>query len=151
MYDRSGDLNALDVKVFVNNTRQTAWSLNRINGIAYVRFTTDLKNGDILVLHCTSEADKNANGKYEFPINLQNNPLNENIGNFTYGEVTDHVQTIISNVTGFTGTFPGPSNLRNLGGLAKLGTKFVQHSGAIPLASYHITNCLLYTSDAADE
>ena len=140
VYDRSGDLNQLDVKVFVNNTRQTAWTLNRINGIAYVRFTTDLKNDDILILHCTSEADKNANGKYEFPINLQNNPLNENIADFTYGEVTDHVQSIISNATGFTGSFPGPSNLRNLGGLAKLGTKFVQHSGAIPLASYHITN-----------
>ena len=140
VYDKSGDLNNLDVQVYVNNERQTAWTLNRENSVAYVNFTTKLKNGDVLVIHTTSEADKNANGKYEFPINLQNNPLNENISNFTYGEVTDHVSTIISNVSGFTGTFPGPSNLRNLGGLAKLGTKFVQHSGAIPLALYHITS-----------
>jgi len=140
VYDRSGDLNNLDVQVFVNNVRQSAWSLNRQNGIAYVQFVTPLKNGDNLIIHTTSEADKNENGKYEFPINLQNNPLNENITTFTYGEVTDHVNTIISNVKGFEGSFPGPSNLRNLGGLAKLGTKFVQHSGAIPLSLYHITN-----------
>ena len=140
VYDRSGDLNNLDVQVFVNNVRQSAWSLNRQNGIAYVQFVTPLKNGDNLIIHTTSEADKNENGKYEFPINLQNNPLNENISTFTYGEVIDHVSTIISNVNGFEGAFPGPSNLRNLGGLAKLGTKFVQHSGAIPLSLYHITN-----------
>ena len=140
VFDRSGDLNKLEVKVFVNNERRSDWSISRQNGVAYVVFTTDLKNNDNLILHCTSEVDKNANGHYEFPINLQNNPLNENIVDFTYGEVSDHVNTIISNVENFTGVFPGSSNLRNLGQLAEYGTKFVQHTGPLPLAMYHITN-----------
>ena len=140
VYDRSGDLNELNVKVFVNNDRRTDWELNRENGVAYVHFTSNLANGDILVLHCTSEADKNENGKYEFPINLQNNPLNENVVDFTYGEVNDHVASIIENVNNFSGKFPGLSNLRDIGDLSEYGTKFVQHSGALPLAMYHITN-----------
>ena len=36
--------------------------LLRQNGVAYVVFTKDLKNNDNLILHCTSEVDKNANG-----------------------------------------------------------------------------------------
>jgi len=140
VYNRSGDLNELEVKVFVNNERRTDWEINRQDGTAYVTFTSKLSKNDNLVLHCTSEADKNDNGYYEFPINLEHNPLNENIGNFTYGEVADHVTTIIENVEGFQGKFPGSSNLRNLGQLSEYGTKFVQHSGPISLASYHITN-----------
>ena len=140
VFNRSGDLNQLDVKVFVNNERRTDWEINRENGIAYVTFTSNLARNDNVILHCTSEADKNDNGHYEFPINLGNNPLNENIQNFTYGEVADHVTTIIENVDGFVGKYPGSSNLRNLGQLAEYGTKFVQHSGPASLASYHITN-----------
>jgi len=140
VYDRSGDLNNLDVKVFVNNERRTDWEINRENGIAYITFTSNLANNDNIILHCTSEADKNNNGHYAFPINLEHNPLNENINDFTYGEVADHVTTIIENVSGFEGKYPGSSNLRNLGQLSEFGTKFVQHSGPISLASYHITN-----------
>jgi hypothetical protein len=140
VYNRSGDLNELDVKVFVNNERRTDWEINRENGIAYITFTKNLTNGDNIILHCTSEADKNDNGHYAFPVNLQNNPLNDNIVDFTYGEVADHVTTIIESVEGFTGTYPGSSNLRNLGQLSEYGTKFVQHSGPVSLASYHITN-----------
>ena len=57
--------------------------------------------------------------------------MNENIVDFTYGEVSDHVNTIISNVENFAGVFPGSSNLRNLGLLAEYGTKFVQHTGPL--------------------
>jgi len=140
VYNRSGDLNNLDVTVFVNNVRRTDWEINRENGVAFITFTNNLNKGDNLVLRCTSEADKNDNGHYEFPINLGNNPLNENIGDFTYGEVSDHVNTIIQNIPGFVGDFPGKGNLRNLGQLSEYGTKFVQHTGPIALASYHITN-----------
>ena len=140
VYNRSGDLNNLEVKVFVNNERRTDWEINRENGIAYITFTNNLTNNDNVILHCTSEVDKNDNGHYELPINLEHNPLNENIGDFTYGEVADHVTTIIENINGFSGKFPGSSNLRNLGQLSEYGTKFVQHTGPVSLASYHITN-----------
>ena len=88
VFDRSGDLNKLEVKVFVNNERRSDWSVLRQNGVAYVVFTKDLKNNDNLILHCTSEVDKNANGHYEFTLTYRTIPLNENIVDFTYGEVS---------------------------------------------------------------
>ena len=69
VYDFSGDLNALTVKVYPNGQRKTEltdYEINRINRIAYVTFTKKITNGDKLVIKTTSEADKNTNGYYEF-------------------------------------------------------------------------------------
>ena len=143
VYDFSGDLNALTVKVYLNGQRKTEltdYEINRINRIAYVTFTKKITNGDKLVIKTTSEADKNTNGYYEFPSNLESNPQNANINEFTLGEVNDHVQSIVDNVPGFSGTNPGVNNLRDLGLTSKYGTKFLQHSGPMNLALYHMTD-----------
>ena len=143
VYDFSGDLNALTVKVYVNNQRKTEltdYQINRINRVAYITFTTKLTNGDKLVIKTTSEVDKNTNGYYEFPSNLESNPQNANLNEFTLGEVNDHVQSIVDNVPGFAGTNPGTNNLRDLGLSSKYGTKFLQHSGPMNIALYHMTD-----------
>ena len=143
VYNFSGDLNNLTAKVYVNNQRKTEltdYQINRINRVAYITFTTKLNNGDKLVIKTTSEAIKNDNGFYEFPSNLENNPQNANLNEFTLGEVNDHVQSIVDNVPGFSGTNPGTNNLRDLGLSSKYGTKFLQHSGPMNLALYHMTS-----------
>ena len=143
VYDRSGDLNDLWVRVYVNWVRQEAlkdFVINRINGIAYITFVTNLKPDDVIIIKTNSATTKNENGYYEIPWNLERNPLNDNVLTFTVGEVTDHVQTVTEYNDDFTGTFPGPNNLRDLGNLAPWGTKFVQHSGPISLALYHLTD-----------
>ena len=144
VFDRSGDLNDLVVKVYVNNSfkkESTHYDINRINGVAYITFKTNLKTDDIVLLRCFSKATKTDNGYYELAYNLERNPMNENIGDFTIGEVTDHVSTIIENTFDYDGNkFPGVSNLRDIGNLSQFGTRFVKHTGPIALASYHLTD-----------
>ena len=63
--------------MYLNGQRKTEltdYEINRINRIAYVTFTKKITNGDKLVIKTTSEADKNTNGYYEFPSNLESNP-----------------------------------------------------------------------------
>tara|TARA_Y100001978_G_scaffold32145_1_gene27920 strand:- start:26069 stop:39172 length:13104 start_codon:yes stop_codon:yes gene_type:complete len=143
VYNRSGDLNDLFTRIYVNNKAKksgTDFTINRLNGTAFVRFVKDLKKDDILVIKTKSDAQKNANGVYEIASNLERNPLNNNIGSFTLGEVNDHVSSIVEMREDFTGTFPGTGNLRDLGNLSAYGTKFIQSSGPFNLANYHITN-----------
>ena len=59
-----------------------------------------------------SKANKAQTGYYEFPTNMEKNPMNENVTDFTFGEVLDHVDSIVDNNDEFNGIFPGSSNLR---------------------------------------
>jgi hypothetical protein len=143
VYDNSGDLNDLFVRVYVNNKRKMNgidYTINRINRTAFVTFVTDLKVDDILVIKTKSATKKNANGVYEIASNLEHNPLNNNIDSFTLGEVNDHVLSICEMRDDFVGDFPGTGNLRDLGNLSAYGNRFVQHSGPFNLANYHITS-----------
>ena len=56
VYTNSGDLNDLDVKVYVNSTRKrdaVDYTINRVNNYAYVTFINDLSVDDKLVLKTT--------------------------------------------------------------------------------------------------
>ena len=142
-YRNSGDLNDLTVKVYVDNDRKflnVDYEIDRINSYAYIRFLTDLQPDQKVVIKTTSATPKNNIGFYEFPINFEKNPMNENIISFTLGEVSDHVDSIVDNQPDFAGVFPGVSNLRDLGDVSKFGLKFVQHSGPINLAVANLTD-----------
>jgi hypothetical protein len=144
VFDKSGDLNDLRVKVILNNNvkvENVDYQINRLNGVAYVTFTNDLVADDSLVLKCYSATDKNKNGYYEIAHNLERNPLNKNISLFTLGEVIDHVGTIVEEAPDYVGNaYPGSSNLRDLGNLDSYGKRFVKHTGPVNLALYHLVN-----------
>ena len=143
VYDRPGDLNDLKVIVYLNNQLQknlTDYEIDRINGKAFVRFYNDLNTNDRLVIKTDSNTPKNNNGHYEFPHNLERNPANEDLTNFTLGEVIDHVDSMIEEIRLFEGKYPGPSNLRDLGKIDRFGKRFVKHSGPINIPLYHITD-----------
>ena len=142
VYERSGTLTDLEVKVLLNEVEQkiTDYEIFVQNDIAYVQFFTDLTEGDVVLIKTISNAKKTEVGFYEFPVNLENNPQNLSMDNFTLGEIINHAQSISSNIVGFTGSTPGLSNLRDLGDVNKYGTRIVQHSGPLAPAIYHITN-----------
>ena len=48
------------------------------------------------------------------------------------------MRTIVEESNNFVGSYPGISNLRDLGGLTKLGKKFLKHSSPINLSLYHL-------------
>ena len=142
VFDNSGNLNDLKIKVFVDNALQKeniTYTIDRINNYAYVRFYTNLADNKKVVIEANSSAPKNQRGHYKFPINLEKNPMNENVVTFTLGEVIDHVDSIVSNVNDFAGVYPGVGNLRDLGPQSQYGLKFVQHSGPINLPMFNLT------------
>jgi len=142
VYDDISNLSDLIVKVYVNGIRldPSRWTL--VAGAAYyeIVLNNDIATTDVLTIRTFAAQPINTNGYYEIPVNLQNNSLNSNIVSFTLGEVTDHVNSIIDNLPSnlFTGAFPGDSNIRDLGNITQYGTKFIQHSGPLSLAMYHI-------------
>ncbi len=143
IFDNLEDLEDLEVRIFVNGVRleKPFWSV--VDALPYKRvvLVQDLNLTDILTIKTYTKQPINQNGFYEIPICLQNNPLNDDVIDFTLGEISSHVNSIIDNIqNSFNGTFPGVSNLRDLGNITKFGTKFVQHSGPISLALYHLTS-----------
>jgi hypothetical protein len=142
VYDNSGTLADLEVRVYLNGVKQLtdSFSIIKQNGIAYVQFSTDLKENDVVILKTKSRTVKNNNGFYEFPLNLERNPENLSMDNFTLGELINHVESIADNFQGFSGRIPGPSNLRDLGNISAHGDRIIQHSSPLYLPAYHLTN-----------
>jgi len=143
IFDNINELSDLVVRVYVNGYRidPSLWSVVDAPKYKQVVFKTAVLSSDIVTIRAFSAQPINTNGFYEIPVNLQNNPLNNVMGDFTLGEVTDHVLSIVDNLaSNFVGAFPGPGNLRDLSNVTQYGTKFVQHSGPLSLAMYHITS-----------
>ena len=143
VYRNSKNLTDINTKVTVNNNlvfENVDYEIVHGDEYAIVRFFNSLNKNDIVVLRTKSAAVKNDKGLYEFPSNFEKNPQNEIISEFTLGQVNDHVSTIVQEVDEFFGDYPGPGNLRDIGNLSSYGKKFLQHSGPINLALYHITN-----------
>jgi hypothetical protein len=148
VYDNSAELTDLVVQVFVNNEFKyegTDYDFVNINNTKFVAFENSIEFSDIVVIKTHSNTKKNKNGYYEIPHNLERNPLNENITEFTLGEVNDHVEGIVAEIVSskqkdFEGAQPGVGNLRDLGNLTRFGRKFVQHSGPLNIPMYNIVS-----------
>jgi len=141
VYDDINNLKDLTVKVYVNGIRldSPAWKI--VDDIHYKKIvlTNSVASTDVVTIKSYAAQPINKNGYYEIPVNLQNNPLNESMTEFTLGEVIDHVSSIVDNLSNFVGSFPGVNNLRDLGDITSYGVKFIQHSGPLSLSLYHIT------------
>ena len=142
IFDNVRDLADLVVRVYINGVRLEANNWSLVDGTVYktVVLNTDITTSDVLTIKAFAAQPINSNGYYEIPVNLQNNPLNNALTEFTLGEVIDHVNSIVDNLPGFSGIFPGASNIRDLGNVTQFGVKFVQHSGLLSLALYHVTS-----------
>ena len=147
VYNESANLTDLSVRVYVAKTdgvlkkvEPSTISFEKINGFYYIKFASSLEIGNRVVYKVKSTSNKNARGYYEIPHNWQNNPLNETVDSFTFGEVIDHVSTIIDNILPFSGNFPGISNLASLGSISHYGQRFLQHAGSMPLATFVLTD-----------
>ena len=153
VYDLKDKLDDLAVNVYINGKRQNVESFVIQDGPVRKKIvlTNPINLTDVLTLKCTAAQPKNENGYYEIPLNLQNNPSNKNITQLTLGEVIDHVDTIIENIDGFTGTYPGYSNIRDLGNITPYGTRFVQHSSPLNLSLYHFGESSASILNALDQ
>jgi len=143
IYDNKTDLTDLEVRIYINGIRldKNKWSIIDAANYKVIKFVSNIELTDVLTIKAFAKQAINKNGYYEIPINLQNNPLNEDMTMFTLGEVSDHVNSIIDNLQSlFTGTFPGDNNLRDLGNITQYGTKFVQHSSPASFSLFHVAS-----------
>jgi len=138
VFDNSAYIENISFLVYVNDVKRTDVYRQNINNTAYLSFYNGLYPGDKVVYKVFSTFPKNLKGYYQIPLNWQHNPLNDVISSFTFGEVIDHVSSIVDNLADFTGPFPGISNLSNLGPISEYGRRFLQHSGSMPLAVHSI-------------
>ena len=94
-----------------------------------------------------------ATAYYETPINLNNNPLNQDITEANIGDIRGQYQSIFYNNPNTTGEVFGPNNYHNLGNLVPWGNRIIQNSAALPAVgtflrnqSHDLFNSLLYNS-----
>ena len=140
VFDNAHLLDDLQVNAFVNGNqlKASAYELTLDVQQVVVTLVSPVSATDIVTLECYSRADKTENGYYKIPINLQQNPLNENLVEFTLGQVSEHATSIVRNTSQFVGEFPGNSNLRDLPqNIVTRGTKIVQHSSPLNFSLYH--------------
>jgi len=142
-FNNSARIQDLKLVVYHNNKlmiENVDYEQININRSRFVVFENDIDFDDIVIIKGKSNQPKNANGYYETPYNLERNPLNDNIEEFTYGQVADHVENLIVELQGFEGIQPGRNNLRDLGSVYQYGRKFVKHSGPLNLPLVNLAN-----------
>ena len=90
---------------------------------------------------------------YSIPINLNNNPFNEDITIANVGDIRGQYQSMFTNNPNSTGTVFGPNNFRDLGNMVPWGDRIIQNSAslAIPGAllrkqEHNLFNALMFNS-----
>lgn len=71
---------------------------------------------------------------YAVPLNLENNPFNENTTSTTLGVIRSHFETIGQNLPGVQGRIIGANNIRDLGMVLPYGDNIIQNSSPAVLA-----------------
>ena len=108
--------------------------------------------GDVIEVSVLSDQVSVA-GFYEVPINLSNNPLNNNTAQFTLGTIRNHYTSIAENLIPLVGPVIGANNSRDLGNIIPYGLQILQQSSPLTLpgyfmrdANYNIFASLAYNS-----
>jgi hypothetical protein len=139
--DNPGYTRELDVEVFVNDIKQIKnidFVISKDEERAYIVSTTTFNASDRVLLKLYTSKTPNATGYYEPPANLTNNPLNGSVNDFTFTQLSDHVKTIVDFNGEFAGSFPGSSNLRDLGNVSQYASRIVNHDNPLSFAHFFL-------------
>jgi len=92
-------------------------------------------------------------GYYSVPINLNNNPLNQDIVVANVGDIRGQYQSIFYNNPDITGVVFGANNYRDLGNLVPWGNRIIQNSASLVLPgtflrkqNHNLFNALMFNS-----
>ena len=140
VFANSVGLEDLEVQVDVNHKSQNLnIDYTLVDGTTnkYVKFLYDLTVGDIVKIQSHSAAKRiTGKGLYEIPENLAVNPFNEQLKDFTFGQILNHVHNINEKNVELIGDTPGDSNLRDLPDIRTKGGTIIQHSAPLPQAMF---------------
>jgi len=108
--------------------------------------------GDIVEVEALSDQTSKV-AFYQVPVNLENNPLNQNSTYFTLGTIRAHYETIAENLKTIVGEVNGANNTRDLGNIIPYGQNILQQSSPLTLAGffmrsteYNVFNSINYNS-----
>jgi len=128
-----------------------AWT-SEINTTRTFVFNKTFAVGDVLTIKVYTDAEPDQ-GFYEFPVGLEKNPLNQDVKEFSLGQVNDHLGSMVELSKEFNGIFPGSSNLRDISDYRNYGRRFFKHSGissiALPMLcdkTFNIVKALRFAS-----
>jgi hypothetical protein len=144
-----------NVQVFINNELIDVADYTITTGPDFTRITI---NSNLLVIETviqvlvlSTQVSKTA--YYTIPINLNNNPLNEDLTTVNVGDIRGQYQSIFYNNPSCTGQVFGRNNFRDLGNLVPWGTRIIQNSASLALPGtflrkpdHNLFNALMYNS-----
>lgn len=113
----------------------------------FVYFYTALAAGTVIEAEVISDIPSSV-AYYQVPLNLENNPLNENSNVFTLGTIRIHYESIGQNLKDISGPIIGANNTRDLGDILRYGDNIVQHSAPIPLSGVFLRKKQFEISDS---
>ena len=132
------------VKVFYNNVYQTP-------GVDYT-YTASIANSTTVInlinlpsvdtpIQVLVLSDQVSNlAYYDLPINLTNNPLNQNLTTVNVGDIRTQYESIFINAPNTLGQMFGPNNYRDCGDLVPYGTEIIQNSASLILPGAFLRN-----------
>ena len=100
-----------------------------------INLLTTYVPGDLIEVAVLSD-QISAQGFYQVPINLANNPLNDNSEPFSLGTIRNHYISIAENLINLSGPPVGSNNTRDLGNIIPYGLQILQQSAPMTLAGY---------------
>lgn len=122
--------------VYVNNILQSSedYTIN----VDYIKNTTTVTLNSIPAIDTVVQilliSDKvSTTAYYSIPINLSNNPFNEDIVTVNVGDIRGQYQSIFYNNPDTTGEIFGSNNYRDLGNLVPWGNRIIQNSASLAL------------------
>ena len=138
----------LDVKVLTNNLvpsvllyvgsqfqSPSTYTITTTDTTTKIVLNNTYPIGSIIEVDVLSD-QTSTNGFYQVPINLENNPFNDNSGYFTLGTVRSHYETIGENLLLLQGTINGANNSRDLGNIIPYGLQILQQSSPLTMSGF---------------
>ena len=150
----SSSTNWPTVQVYINNTYlpDTDFTVSTTDNTTTVTIPQiDTVNTVVQVLILSDQVSPTA--YYQIPINLSNNPFNEDVTTVNIGDIRGQYQSTFFNNPDTVGPVFGRNNYRDLGNLVPWGNRIIQNSASLVLPgtflrkqNHNLFNSILYNS-----
>jgi len=123
------------IQLYVNNVIQPNTSYTTTTSTSSTTVIFNVPNplvDTVIQIQLLSDQVSNT-AYYQIPINLNNNPLNEDVTTLNVGDIRGQYQSIFYNSPDTTGEVFGSNNYRDLGNLVPYGNRIIQNSASLVL------------------
>ena len=143
------------IQVYVNNVLQNSdsYTTTTTSNTTVVEFTVPDPELDTIIQITLLSDQVSSKAYYSIPINLNNNPLNQDIEVANIGDIRGQYQSIFYNHPDTSGDVFGSNNYRDLGNMVPWGNRIIQNSASLVLPSaflrkqnHNLFNALLFNS-----